>query len=208
MSSTTLFAPGSAPALFPPPSVPLLFTDGDRYMWTHTRDVWTRTNGSWVPSQYDRLNDGLDDGTGWWSDAEVSAALGRAVENWDVRQRFVPADPGPTLPGRTLLAMPPMRDSAQYVAEHQGSGLLVPLRDLVAQHDDDAAYDVPGVITGSGMRDVVMEIIRQQRRPRATYDEAAGRVYVRYDLPVNLYGRSAVVECLHVFVFTASPAEA
>ncbi|WP_330335669.1 hypothetical protein OHS33_39210 (plasmid) [Streptomyces sp. NBC_00536] len=200
----TLTALAVQPAMFPPPSVPLLFTDGDRYVWPHTGDVWTRTSGSWVPSRYD----GQDDGTGWWTDAEVSAALHRAVENWDARQRFVPADPGAVLPGRTLLALPPMHDSAQYVTEHQGSGLLVPLRDLVAQHDEDAAYDVPGVISGSRMRDVVMEVVRQQRRPRATYDEAAGRVYVRYDLPLDPYGRPAVVECLHVFVFTASPAEA
>ncbi|AWI32649.1 hypothetical protein [Streptomyces tirandamycinicus] len=208
MSTMTSTVPAVQPAMFPPPSVPLLFADGDRYVWTHTGDVWTRTNGSWVPSRYDGLNDGQDDGTGWWSDAQVSAALGRAIANWDVRQRFVPAAPGPALPGRTLLALPPMRDSAQYVTEHQGSGLLVPLRDLVAQHDEDAAYDVPGVIPGDRMRDVVMEVVSQQRRPRATYDEAAGRVYVRYDLPVDLYGRPAIVECLHVFVLTATPAEA
>ncbi|MGA5411516.1 hypothetical protein ACPCSC_30215 [Streptomyces lavendulocolor] len=198
----TLSAPAVQPALFPPPAVPLRFTDGDRYVWTHTGDVWTRTNGSWVPSLYDGLNDGQDDGTGWWSDDEVSAALGRAVENWDVRQRFVPADPGPVLPGRTLLSFLLLHEAAQYVAEHQGMGLLVPLRDLVAQHDEDAAYDVPGVVSGSKVRDVVMEVMRQQRRPRATYDEAAGRVYVRYDLPVELHARPAVVECLHVFVLT------
>ncbi|MFJ5817320.1 hypothetical protein ACIQGT_26000 [Streptomyces sp. NPDC093108] len=182
------------------------FTDGDRYVWTHTGDVWTRTNGSWVPSHHDGLNDGVDDGTGWWSDADVSAALGRAVDDWDVHQRFVPADPGPILPGRSLLGLPPMHDCAQYVIEHQGPGLLVPLRDLVSQYDENAVYDVPGVITGSRMRDVVVEAVRQQRWPRATYDEAAGRVYVRYELPVDLHGRP--VECLHVFVFTASRTEA
>ncbi|MER6230915.1 hypothetical protein ABT169_17450 [Streptomyces sp. NPDC001616] len=203
----TLTAPVQ-PVLFPPPSVPAFFTDGDRYEWSHTGDVWTRTNGCWVPSRYDGLNDGQDDGTGWWTDAEVRASLGRAVEGWDVQQRFVPVDPGPVLPGRTLLALPPLRNAAQYVTEHQGAGLLVPLRDLVAKHDEDAAYDVPGVVTGRAMRDVVVEIVREQRRPRATYDEAAGRVYVRYDLPVAPPGRPAVVECLHVFVFTASPVEA
>lgn len=202
MSTMTLTAPAVQPALFPPPSVPALFTDGDRYVWSHTGDVWTRTNGWWVPSRHD----GQDDGTGWWSDADVSRALGRAVEGWDVRQRFVPVAPGLALPGRN--ALPPRCDVAQYVTAHQGGGLLVPLRDLVAQHDEDAAYDVPGIITSGEMRDVVIEIVREQRRPRVTYDETAGRMYARYDLPMDVCGRPSLVECLHVFVLATSPAEA
>jgi hypothetical protein len=199
----TLTAPATQPAVFPPPAVPRLFTDGDRYEWTHTGDVWTRIDGWWVPSSQ---GDASDDGTGWWTDAEVRASLGRAVEGWDVRKRFVPAEPGPVLPGRTLLALPPVRDAAQYVLDHQGGG-LVPLRDLVAKHDEDRAYDIPGVITGSRVRDLVIAFVAEQARPRATYDEAAGRVYVRYER-ADPYGRPDVVDCLHVFVFTAPALEA
>ncbi|MGW0757087.1 hypothetical protein ACWD1Y_11465 [Streptomyces sp. NPDC002814] len=207
MSTTTLTTSAVQPAVFPPPSVPLRFTDGDRLEWTHTGEVWTRTEGWWVPS----LGDGQDDGTGWWTDAEVSACLHRAVENWDVRQRFVPAMPGDVLPGWTLLALPPVHDAAQYVAEHQGAGRLVPLRELVAQHDEDRAYDVPGVVTGSKMRDVVIRVVAEHARPRVTYDEAAGRVYVRYERYGDGWqgaGLPSIVTCLHVFVLTASPAEA
>ncbi|MFC8538075.1 hypothetical protein ACFUJY_29745 [Streptomyces sp. NPDC057249] len=204
MTTVTLTSPVVRPTLFPPPAVPLRFTDGDRYVWTHTMDVWTRTDGLWVPSRYDGLNDGLDDGTGTWTDAEVRAALGRAVERWDARQRFVPAvPPGHILPGRMAVAGPPLHEAAQYVIEHQGSGLLVPLRDLMARYDEDAAYDVPGVVTGSRMRDLASGIVAEHAGPVMTYDEAAGRVYVRY-----WAGRPAHAECLHVFVFTASPVEA
>ncbi|MFH8257886.1 hypothetical protein [Streptomyces roseolus] len=198
MSTMIFTAPAVRPAFFLP-SVPLLFTDGDRYEWAHTGDVWTRADGAWRPSR----DEGRDDGSGWLLDAEVRAALGRAVETWDVRQRFVPADPGLVLPGRTLFALPSLRDCAQYVAEHQGAGLLLPLRDLTAPYDEDAAYDVPGTVTDSTVHDIVQEAVRQQERPRGTYDEDAGRVYLGYDLPVELYGRPAVVECLHVFVLSA-----
>ncbi|WP_030372393.1 hypothetical protein [Streptomyces rimosus] len=212
MSTMSLNAPVVQSALFPPPSAPLFFTDGDRYVWTHTGDVWTRTNGSWVPSRYDGLNDDQDDGTGWWSDAEVRAALGRAVEKWDARQRFVPADPGPTLPGRTLLAFPPLHDCAQYVTEHQSSGLLVPVRELVAAHDEDAAYDIPGVITAAEAAQVLSGIVAEHDRVRVRYDEAAGRVYVRYSRYDAEGWRNAglpsLVTCLHVFVLAAAPSEA
>ncbi|MGC4950994.1 hypothetical protein ACLQ2N_32985 [Streptomyces sp. DT224] len=209
MSTVTLTAPAVRPALFPPPAVPLRFTDGDRYVWTHTQDVWTRVDGLWVPSRYDGLNAGQDDGTGTWTDAEVRAALGRAVEKWDARQRFVPAPPGIVLPGRMDLALPPFHEAAQYVTEHQGRGLLVPLRDLVARYDEDAAYDVPGVVTGSRMRDLTAGIAAEHGGSVMTYDEAAGRVYVRYWVR-DWAGSPArfLAECLHVFVFTASPAEA
>lgn len=207
---SNVLAASVRPPLFPPPSVPLLFTDGDRYEWPHVGEVLTRINGWWVPSRYD---DGRDAGSGWWSDADVRGALGRAVESWNVRQRFVPVRPtGPILPGRTLLALPPVHDAAQYVAVHQGVKELVPLRELVAQHDEDAAYDVPAVITGEEMRDVVISIVAEQEQARVTYDETAGRVYVRYQRPSDFgvwqgAGFPAAVRCLHVFVLAASPAE-
>ncbi|MER5615943.1 hypothetical protein ACFYY1_41905 [Streptomyces sp. NPDC001890] len=200
MSVATLSEPSVRSALFPPPAVPLLFTDGDRYVWTHTGEVWTRTNGWWVPS----LGDGQDDGTGWWTDAEVSASLHRAVESWDVRQQFVPAQPRGILPGRVLLALPPVRDAAQYVLDHQGAG-LVPLRELVARHDEDSAYDIPAVISGTAMTDVLTSIVAEHFRASATYDEAAGRGYVQYLRPAEQPG---TVKCLHVFVLAAPLAEA
>lgn len=201
MSVATLSAPPARSALFPPPAVPLHFADGDRYEWTHTRDVWTRTAGLWVPSSQD---DPRDDGTGAWTDAEVTASLSRAVESWDVRQRFVPAAPRGTLPGGVLLGFPPVRDAAQYVLDHQGAG-LVPLRELVARHDEDSAYDIPAVISGTAMTDVLTSIVAEHFRASVTYDEAAGRVYVQYLRPAEQPG---TVKCLHVFVLAAPLAEA
>ncbi|WP_433860243.1 hypothetical protein [Streptomyces kronopolitis] len=209
MSVATLSAPPARSAQFPPPAVPLHFADGDRYKWTHTGDVWTRTAGVWVPSSQD---DPRDDGTGTWTDVEVSESLSRAVESWDVRKRFVPAEPHGTLPGRVLaqplfpglFALPPVRDAAQYVLDHQGAG-LVPLRELVARHDEDSAYDIAAVISGTAMTDVLTTMVAEHFRARATYDEAAGRVYVHYLRPAEQPG---TVKCLHVFVLAAPLAEA
>ncbi|MFJ5588295.1 hypothetical protein ACIQCG_00930 [Streptomyces noursei] len=198
MSTAVLSAPPVQPALFPPPSVPLHFTDGDRYEWPHTGDVWVRAGGDWVPTP--------DDGSGYLTDAEVRAQLHRAVVNWDVTHRFVPANPGGDLPGRLILALSPVHEAAQYVRDHQGDW-LVPLRELVAQHDDDAAYDIPGVISGTALTDVLRTIVAEQPRVRMTYDEVAGRVYARYERAVELPGSRGFVECLHVFVFAASSAE-
>ncbi|MFD3815213.1 hypothetical protein ACFWRZ_09105 [Streptomyces rubiginosohelvolus] len=192
--SVALSAPSVRPALFPPPSVPLRFTDGDRYEWTHTRDVWTRTDGLWVPSSQD---DPRDDGTGTWTDAEVSACLSRAVEGWDARQRFVPAQPGHQLPGRPILGLPTAHNAAQYVLDHQDDR-LVPVRDLVAAHDEDAAYDVPGVITAQATARVLSGIVTDHGTVRVRYDESAGRIYARYQRPNDV----GSVLCLHVFVLT------
>ncbi|MFI9052476.1 hypothetical protein [Streptomyces sp. NPDC053427] len=196
MSVATLSAPPARSALFPPPAVPLHFTDGDRYEWPATGEVWVRTGGEWKPKP--------DDGSGYLTDAEVRRSLHAAVAHWDVRQRFVPTVPRGTLPGRVLLALPPVRDAAQYVLDHQGAG-LVPLRELVARHDEDSAYDIPAVISGTAMTDVLTSIVAEHFRPSATYDEAAGRVYVQYLRPAEQPG---TVKCLHVFVLAAPLAEA
>ncbi|MEU6632918.1 hypothetical protein ABZ905_32230 [Streptomyces parvus] len=193
-AAPTLSAPPARPALFPPPSVPLRFTDGDRYEWTHTRDVWTRTDGLWVPSSQD---DPRDDGTGTWTDEEVSACLSRAVEGWDARQRFVPAQPGYQLPGRPILNLPTAHNAAQYVLDHQDDR-LVPVRDLVAAHDEDAAYDVPGVITAPQTARVLSGIFADHGTARVRYDESAERIYARYQRPNDV----GSVLCLHVFVLT------
>jgi hypothetical protein len=196
VSVATLSAPPARSALFPPPAVPLHFADGDRYEWPATGDVWVRADGEWKPKP--------DDGSGYLTDAEVRRSLHAAVTHWDVRQRFVPAEPRGTLPGRALFALPPVRDAAQYVLDHQGAG-LVPLRELVARHDEDSAYDIPAVISGTAMTDVLTSIVAEHFRASATYDEAAGRVYVQYLRPAEQPG---TVKCLHVFVFAAPLAEA
>ncbi|MEU0857461.1 hypothetical protein ABZ352_18760 [Streptomyces griseofuscus] len=216
MSAAVLSVPPVRPGLFPPPSVPLLFADGDRYEWTHTGDVWTRTAGSWVPSSQD---DPRDDGTGAWTDAEVRASLGRAVESWDVRHRFVPVvqhRPLPGLPVRTAgdlehLELPgPIRSVAQYLRD-QRAGRFLPVRDLVARYDEDAAYDFAPTVSLPDMVAVLATILAERVRPQVTHDERAGRLYARYDvepeggMPVG-YRRAA--EGLHVFVLSAIPAEA
>lgn len=210
MSTTTLTAPAAQPAMFPPPAVPLLFTDGDRYEWTHTGDVWTRADGWWVPSSQ---GDASDDGTGWWTDAEVSASLGRAVERWNVRQRFVPAGPGATLPGTRLhsvldlesLKLPRAQPVAQYLLDHQDGQRLVPARELVAAHDDDAAYDFAATITVPGMLHVLEVILAEQQCPEVSYDDAAERLYARYQR--HDAGSPPLVTCLHVFLPAGSPEE-
>lgn len=205
MSTMTL----TAPAVFPPPSVPVVFTDGDRYEWP-TGDIWTRTRGSWVPSSAD---DPRDDGTGHLTDAEVRANLGRAIEAWDVRKMFVPALPGDLPPG-PFRAMPTSRPTAQYVLDHQADR-LVPLRELVASYDEDTAYDIPAVLTAQQTERVVAEIVTDHEDVRMSRDEAAGRIYIRYRRPSEFgiltgagFPDDHDVECLHVFVLTASPAEA
>ncbi|MFB6505570.1 hypothetical protein ACFC07_22235 [Streptomyces sp. NPDC056099] len=204
MSVATLSAPTTRSALFPPPAVPRHFTDGDRYEWPHTRDVWTRIAGEWVPSSQD---DPRDDGTGTWTDAEVSASLSRAVESWDVRKRFVPARPG-SLPGGPFPPMPTTRSTAQYVLDHQADR-LVPMRDLVAVYDEDAAYDIPAVLNATETERVLAGIVAEHEDVRMTRDEAAGRIYVRYRRPSDFGVWSGAgfpdhyeVECLHVFVLT------
>ncbi|MEV0487313.1 hypothetical protein AB0I69_42775 [Streptomyces sp. NPDC050508] len=203
MSVATLSAPPARSALFPPPAVPLHFADGDHYEWPATGDVWVRTAGEWRPKP--------NDGSGYLTDEEVRGLLHAAVTRWDVGQRFVPAVPGDILPGWRILALPPVCDVAQYVLDHQGAG-LVPLRELVARHDEDGAYDVPGVISGSAMTDVLTMIVAEHSRTQVSYDKAAGRVYVRYQRPSDFgpwqEALPSFVTCLHVFVFAASPAEA
>ncbi|MEV0778896.1 hypothetical protein [Streptomyces sp. NPDC050428] len=188
-------APSVRSALFPPPSVPLHFADGDRYSWQGV-GAWIRTGEGWEPTP--------DDGSGFLTDAEVRRSLRAAVMHWDVRQRFVPAEPGGILPGRVILALPPVREAAQYVLDHKGGG-LVALRELVAGYDEDCAYDIPGVSSGTVMTDVVTTIVADHSRPWVTYDESTGRVYARYERPVDLTGSWGVVECLHVFVLSESP---
>ncbi|MFF0754455.1 hypothetical protein [Streptomyces sp. NPDC004267] len=212
---TTMSVPAARPAVFPPPSTPVLFADGDRYEWRHTGDVWTRTGGQWVPSA---LDDGRDDGTGWWSDAEVRASLNRAVVHWDVRHRFVPVAPGRILPGTALhsridLAHLPVGDFqpfAQYVRSAR-TGELVPLRDLIAERNEDFAYDVPQSVTFPKAADLLDTVLTEQARPEVSYDATTGRLYARYerlDMDWEVPRLPPVVECLHVFVLSTAPAEA
>lgn len=201
MSATALPVPRVHAGLFPPPCAPVLFTDGDRYEWPHG-EVWTRIGGSWVPSTN---GDPRDDGSGHWTDAEVRASLGRAVAGWDVRKAFVPTRPG-DLPGGPFPLLPTSRPTAQYVLDHQADR-LVPLRDLVARHDEDAAYDIPAVLTAAETEQVVAEIIADHNDVRMSRDEAAGRICIRYRRPSDFgiwsgSGFPDHVECLHVFVLT------
>ncbi|MFE0063264.1 hypothetical protein [Streptomyces sp. NPDC059003] len=196
--------------LFPPPAVPLRFADGDRYEWPRSEDVWARTRGWWVPSL---AGDSRDDGTGWWSDAEISASLHRATAAEDATKRFVPALPGDRLPGRPIRALPPAVDrTAQYVLDHQANR-LVPIRELVAAYDEDAAHDIPGVLTAMETARVLSRIDAEHDPVRVQYDEDAGRIYARYQRPSDFgvwtdAGFPPVVTCLHVFVLAGSPAKA
>ncbi|MFI1349623.1 hypothetical protein ACH4UR_25430 [Streptomyces lydicus] len=165
-----------------------------------------RTNGWWLPTP--------DDGSGFLTDAEVRAHLHKAVAQWDVRHRFVPAEPGrdlgSELPGRLVLGLPTVRATAQYVLDHQGTGGLMPMRELVARHDEDRAYDIPAVLTPTDLTDVLNAITTEQTRVLVTYDKAAGRLYARYERAIDGgkdTGLSSSVTCLHVFVLAASPAE-
>lgn len=201
MSITALSAPQVTDlGVFPPPSVPLLFADGDRYEWPGTGDVWVRADGSWQPAP--------DDGSGYLTDADVRAQLHRAVVSWDARHRFVPVAPQVSrLPGRPGLVRPTVGNVVQYVRAHQNGG-LVPMRDLVAQYDEDAAYDVPAVITAAELTGVLQTIVTEQRRPEVSYDESAGRVYARYQRHDSdgwtSAGLPSIVTCLHVFVLPAA----
>ncbi|MFJ4342649.1 hypothetical protein [Streptomyces sp. NPDC088915] len=199
MSTLALNASAAAPAVFPPPSVPSRFWDGDRYEWS-TGDVWERSEGQWVPVP--------DDGSGSFTDAEVRHALARAVDNRDPGHRFVPRPPGAILPGMRVhslldlfaLSFQPARSAAQYLLEHQ-DGRLVAGRELIAAHDEDAAHDFPAVIPLWMMRYLLKEIVQEQRRPEVSYHRPSGRLYVRYERPVDLPGRETV-ECVHVFVLS------
>lgn len=196
--SAALSTPSVRAGLFPPPCAPLRFADGDLYEWPLVGDSWVRTDGEWTPSP--------DDGSGHLTDAEVRASLHRAAIAWGTTCRFVPALPGARLPGRPILALPTTHNAAQYVLDHQ-EDRLVPVRDLVAVHDEDAAYDVPGVITASATAQVLSGIVTEHDPVRVRYDQPAGRIYVRYQRP-NDFGAwggeefAPPVECLHVFVLT------
>ncbi|MEU7228983.1 hypothetical protein [Streptomyces chrestomyceticus] len=203
MSAAELSMPSARTAVFPPPAEPLLFTDGDRFEWPVTGDVWVRTAGDWMPAP--------DDGSGYLSDAQVRASLRRAIDAWNPNCLFLPALPGDRLPGRPILTMPTGRDAAQYVLDHQDNR-LVPVRDLVATHDEDAAYDIPGVVTAGETARVLSGITTEYDHVRVRYDEAAGRIYVRYSRYDAEGWRNAAVSslvtCLHVFVLAASTVEA
>ena len=148
------------------------------------------------------------------ADGFVRHSLNWAVVHWEP-QRFVPVEPGAILPGMRLhsildlegLKLERTRSVAQYVLDHQEGQRLVPLRELLAAHDEDAAYDFPGTVTVPDMLHVLEVILTEQQRPEASYDKSAGRLYARYERTVDLHGRGTV-ECLHVFVLSASPAEA
>ncbi|MFD9248334.1 hypothetical protein [Streptomyces bottropensis] len=209
--STSLFAPAVQPAsVFPPPSTPLLLADGDRYEWPATGDLWVRVRGDWRPMP--------DDGSGYLTDAEVRAMVHRAVVNWDVKHRFVPVAPGAILPGKRLhslldlrhLDLGAARSVAQYIRS-VGNGNLVPMRDLVAEHDDDMANGFRRTITVPDALHLLDVILAEQERPEVSYDEAAGRLYARYERYVEgceTWMFPPTVECLHVFVLSAAPAEA
>ncbi|MFF4188148.1 hypothetical protein ACFYZ9_33635 [Streptomyces sp. NPDC001691] len=194
--------------LFPPPSAPLRFADGDRYEWRWpSGDAWKRAEGHWRPDP--------DDGWGWLNDAEVQEALKGAIRKWRPAYSFVPRLPGARLPGRPVDGIEdldrmwgyPSPSVAPYVLDHQ-SGRLVPVRDLVAQHDPDAAYDFAPTITRAEMLDVMGSIQKDQERPEFSYDESAGRLYARYRRPSDFgvrgsAGFPSTVTCLHVFVLSA-----
>lgn len=196
--------------MFPMPSVPIAFADGDRYEWPDTGDVWVRSAADWIPAP--------DDRSGFLSDAEVRASLHRAVVQWDVKPRFVPVVPGEILPGMRLHSLLDLlhldiggaRSVAQYVRSDAG-GKLVPLRESVAEHAEDFAYDVPGTVTYSDAVHVLDVILAEQLEAEVSYDAAAGRLYARYVRHVAGWETTMLpqtVECLHVFMLSASPAEA
>jgi hypothetical protein len=198
----------SALAVFPPPCAALRFVDGDRYEWPHSGDVWERHGEHWKPAP--------DDGSGWLTDEEVRTLLHRAATQQDTGHRFVPIKPYRTsLPGTRLHSaadleslMPKCAQHvAQYVQQHTGSGRLVPLRDLVAKHDEDFAHDIPATLTIPELREVVHMILESHAQAEASYDAVAGRLYARYELE-PLDGRHAGhrmgKECFHTFVLSTT----
>ncbi|MFD4933466.1 hypothetical protein [Streptomyces virginiae] len=202
MSAAVLSLPAPAPTLFPPPAVPSRFRDGDRYEWPTTGNVWLRRGGQWRPSP--------EDGSGWFTDQEVRHALIRAVADWDVGHRFEPGQPGPLLPGRRMTPQTGVRGVELYgvssAAQYVLSGdRLVPVRDMVAAYDEDAAYDFPATVSTATMLDVVGTILAEHDRAHASYD--SGRLYVRYQREGDGPQGYPVI-CLHVFLLSASPAEA
>ncbi|MFJ5142960.1 hypothetical protein [Streptomyces sp. NPDC088707] len=209
MTITTRSTPTPRPAVFPPPSTPLLFADGDRYEWPETGAAWTRVDGGWRPTP--------DDGSGYLTDVEVRSFLHRAVVHWDVRHRFVPVAPGEILPGAALhgrldlghLPVGDFQSFAQYVTSSR-TGDLVPLRDLIAEYDEDIAYDFSRTIKFGDTAHLLGVMLTEQIRPELSYDAAAGRLYARYEKFED--GRRDAgmppVKCLHVFVLSGAPAEA
>jgi hypothetical protein len=194
---------------FPPPCVPLLFTDGDRYEWPAAGDVWERTAGSWRPVP--------EGGSGWLSDGEVRAQLHRSVVQWDPGHRFVPVRPWrANLPGKQLrsvedvegLVVDGARSAAAYVEQ---ANQFVPLRDLVADYDEDFAYDLPARLTIPDLRQALAAILEGHAHPQVSYDPSAGRFHVRYELePLDGWraGYPTVEGCALTFVLAAYPADA
>ncbi|MFD7764115.1 hypothetical protein [Streptomyces microflavus] len=201
---SALSAPSVRAGLFPPPSVPLRFTDGDRYEWQGAGN-WLRVAGEWEPI----VGEGDPDPV---TDAEVHRALRAAVKLWDTRQRFVPAMPS-RVSGRTLLVLPKLQGAAQYVHDHT-LDQLVPLRDLVGAYSEDAALDIPGVLTEREAAGVISGIDAEHEGVHLRYDDSAGRVYVRYLREGDIgpmgeqVGWPPHAVCLHVFVLAATPVEA
>ncbi|MEV6676410.1 hypothetical protein AB0N09_06000 [Streptomyces erythrochromogenes] len=102
------------------------------------------------------------------------------------------------------------RSAAQYVRA-DASGDLVPVRDLVAEADEGLAYDLRRTITLGDVARLLGVMLDEQVRPEVSYHVAAGRLYARYerhDADWRGVGLPPMVECLHVFVLSGSPAEA
>ncbi|MFB8025921.1 MULTISPECIES: hypothetical protein [unclassified Streptomyces] len=211
MPAALLPAPVARPAVFPSPAVPAHFADGDRYEWPHTGAVWVRTRGGdWVPSP--------DDGSGYLTDAEVGTSLRTAVAQQEVdRVVFTPVTPNAHqyLPGRyyynakqlvSLLAdSSPYRFAMQYVYSHDRA-CFVPLRDLVAEHDEDLAHGVARTVMSLDMLDLLTAILADQEGPEVSYDSRTSRAYVRYacvDPEWQGEGPQPRVTCLHVFLMRA-----
>ncbi|MER7937838.1 MULTISPECIES: hypothetical protein [unclassified Streptomyces] len=208
MSTAVLSAP-SFP-LFPPPAVPLRFTDGDRYEWPRTGDVWRRADGGWTPLP--------NDGSGRLTDAEVAEELQRSVVRWDPGHRFVPVRPWmPLLPGfqiraATMLKSLDLDGARSAVAYVVAGNRFVPVRDALAEHDEDFAYDVPARLSIPALREALAVVLEEHRLPEISFDPSAGRFHVRYQLePLDgrrSLGYRTVERCALTFVLASHPTEA
>ncbi|MGP3953453.1 hypothetical protein [Streptomyces sp. 7N604] len=211
MPVTALSAPPARPAGFPPPSTPLRFCHDDRYEQADA-GAWQRApgggpDGRWEPQTGSEA--------GWLADDDVRYLLQRSAVRGEVGHRFVPRPPGAFLPGARIdspsglkrLDFGPARSAAQYLMDHQ-ENRLVPLPDLIALYDENAAYDFAATLPLDEMADVLATILAEQQRPRVSYEESAGRLYARYErtLGADAPGYRFTFECLHVFVLSTAPA--
>ncbi|MER7761562.1 hypothetical protein [Streptomyces sp. NPDC097619] len=189
--------PQSVPAggFFPPPGVPAQFSDGDRYGWTNA-DLWRRHADDWHPVP--------DDGSGWLTDDQVSRALRYARETWNHSYWFEPAAPGARLPGMQMTRRTGVQGLDHHLrrcsawAQFVRSGdRLLPVRDLVAVHDEDLAYGLAATLTPDTVFDIVSTVIEEQERARVAYD--GERLYLEY-VRAGETPEDPPATCLHVFV--------